>query len=300
MEEQDFRLPEGLEAPDVASVISVYAPELEPQPPSLLLTWVGWIVGALFAGGLLFGPDISQRPSLLLAAFAVSVTGSWATSVGVFRWRQVQYDRLVEKHPYELHERLAAKFRAEIAEHRERLLGAETDWQKSRSELRRAAEQARSSLEYWSERWLEDPNAEAALSQRGTAQAIHAKLTNALGELDRREAALLGFFAECDRKLRILERSRSDHVESRILSDLTKHADDIVIDATLALEAIGRSFVQEATRVGRALGALQRVQLKESAGDVEAEGVERVAEKILQAAQDEERELAQLMKQVGD
>ena len=184
--------------------------------------------------------------------------------------------------------------------HRDRLLGDDTEWQLARTKLREAAAEAKASLTYWTDRWLEDQKSELSLSHRTTALRLHDKLSGALDELNKREDALLIFFGRCEAKLGILDRSRSDHMESQRLAALSQHADDLVMDAALAIEALGRQFIDRSIEVGQALGALERLQLKDSAGDIEHDAIERVAERILEAAQEEERGLSDLVATVSE
>lgn len=89
-------------------------------------------------------------------------------------------------------------------------------------------------------------------------------------------------------------------MESQRLATLSQHADDLVMDAALAIEALGRQFIDRSIEVGQALGALERLQLKDSAGDIEHDAIERVAERILEAAQEEERVLSDLVATVSE
>ena len=300
MDEIHLNLPDTFEATDVGALVAAYAPELEPQAPHLFLPWIVWLIGTMIAGGMFFGPVVTESLPVFALVLILSTVGAWATAWFIRAVRIAMYEDTIAKRPYELHEKLADKFREEIDAHRDRLLGADTEWQVARAELRRASVDAYQSLAYWTDRWLEDRKSELALSHRNTAHRLHTKLSGAVAELDKREDALLMFFRQCEAKIGILDRSRSDHTESARLAALSQRADDLVMDAALAIEAIGRQFITRTVELGQALGALERLQLKESAGDIAHDGVERVAERILEAAQEEERTLSDLVARVTE
>jgi len=300
MDELNLNLADSFDAGDVGALVAAYAPEFEPQAPSLLLAWLAWLVGALVANALIFAATVTGSPLTWLPVLVVSGTGAWVTSRGMLAWRIYVYEQTIEKRPYELHEMLACKFREEIEEHRARLLGDDTEWQQTRAALRRAEDDANQSLAYWTDRALEDRRNELAGSHRRTAQLLHSKLSDAVRELNNREDALLTFFAQCEAKIAVLDRSRTDHSESQRLVDLARQADDLVIDANLAIEAIGHEFIDRAIHVGQALGALERLQYKESAGEIELDGVERVAERIIEAAEEEKKALSELVNTMSD
>jgi hypothetical protein len=299
MDDLNLNLPDTIEATHVGALVAAYAPELEPQPPSLYRPWLMWLVGTLVGGGVIFGPAVAQSVPGVGLILLVTTVGAWVTRRLVYSARIATYENTIAERPYELHEQLAGKFRGEIDAYRDDLLGDDTDWQRARAELRRASAEASSSMRYWADRWGEDPKNELALSHRNTASRLYEKLSGALSELDKREEALLTFFDQCEAKILILDRSRSDHFESQRLTELSQRSDHLVIDAALAIDAIGRQFFTRTIEVGQALGALERLQLKDSAGDIGHDSIELVAERILEAAQDEERALAKLVASVS-
>lgn len=300
MDELNLNLPDSFDAGDVGALVAAYAPEFEPRAPSLLMTWLGWLAGTLVANALIFGATVTGSPLTWVPVLVVSGTGAWVTSRVMLAWRIHAYEQTIEKRPYELHEMVAYKFRGEIEEHRARLLGDDTEWQQTRAALRRAEDDANQSLAYWTERVVEDRKNELAVSHKRTVQLLQSKLSDAIRGLNNREDALLTFFAQCEAKIAVLDRSRTDHSESQRLVDLSRQADDLVLDANLAIEAIAHQFIDRAIHVGQALGALERLQYKESAGEIELDGIERVAERILEAAQAEEKALAELVATVSD
>lgn len=300
MDEINLNLPDTFEATDVGALVASYAPELEPQRPGVLGLLLSWLFATLVVGGVIVGPTVTQSLPLFIILLTGSVVGAWVTRRVIYHNRISAYEETIAERPYELHEKLADKFREDIADYRDRLLGDDTEWQLARSKLREAAAEAKGSLTYWTDRWLEDQKSELSLSHRNIALRLHDKLSGALDELNKREDALLTFFGQCEAKLGILDRSRSDHMESQRLAALSQHADDLVMDAALAIEALGRQFIDRSIEVGQALGALERLQLKDSAGDIEHDAIERVAERILEAAQEEERVLSDLVATVSE
>jgi energy-coupling factor transporter transmembrane protein EcfT len=290
----DLQLPDTFDASDPASIVAVFAPELQPTRPSVVATILAWLVVLLIAGGLVIGPTVSNSPPILLLVLGISAAAGWMTAEGAFRHRTRAFERMLEERPYELYEQVAEKFRGEIDEKRQRLLGGDSEWQQARSELRRAIDEAEGSVTYWTDRWLEDPRSEVALAHRETAKTLQTKLRRALTELEKREQALLDFFHQCESRISLIEKSRRDHEETQRLALLSRRTDGLVVDATLAIEEIGREFVDGAIRVGQALGALDRLQLKHSAGAIDPDDIERVAERIIEAAGEEERSLSRL------
>lgn len=105
---------------------------------------------------------------------------------------------------------------------------------------------------------------------------------------------LLSFFNDCGAKLAVLESSRRDYEESKRLAALSDRADELVADAQTTLSLIGRQFVTEAVRVGEALGALERAQLRDSAGDPPLAHIETVADRIIESSTREQEVLADL------
>jgi hypothetical protein len=291
----DFQLPDTFDASAPDSIVAVFAPELRPSRPSVVASVLGWLVLLLLGGGLWIGPAISNSAPILLLVLVLSVLAGWASAEVVLRSRSRTFERTLEERPYEIYERVAEKFRDEIHQKREHLLGPDSEWQEARAELRRAIQEADGSLTYWTNRWLEDPRSEVAMSHRETATTLRTKLQRALAELEKRELALLDFFQQCEARISLIERSRRDHEETERLALLSRRTDGLIVDATLAMEEIGRAFVEGAIRVGQALGALDRLQLKQSAGAVDTDDIERVAERIIEAAAEEERSLSRLV-----
>ena len=212
--------------------------------------------------------------------------------------RMRHYQRQLNETPGVLFDEIASKFRREIRVHREKVLGPDSEWGRARAPLLEAKDEANRSVAYWRERMEHDATNEAARVQLRSADELEVKFAAALTELDHRSEALLQFFNECEAKLPILERFRRDHEESLALEKLKAQADGTVADAQSALALIGQQFVSEALRMGQALGALERYELKESAASVPLDRIEHVADQILSSSQEERESLAVLIEKM--
>ena len=219
---------------------------------------------------------------------------AWASG----RERMGEYKRKLNETPGVLFDKVASKFRREIEVHRNKVLGPDSEWQRARSPILYGREEANRSIAYWRRRLEENKTNEAASAQLLTAEELETKFSEALKELDYRSEALLQFFNECEARLPVLEHFRTDHEESLALAKLKARAEGTVTDAEEALALIGRQFVSEALRMGQALGALERYELKESAASVPLDRIEHVADQILSSSQEERETLAVLMEKM--
>jgi hypothetical protein len=210
------------------------------------------------------------------------------------------YHKQANETPGVLFDKIASKFRREIEAHRKKVLGPDSEWEQARAPLREAKDEANRSGAYWRGRLEEDATNEATRAQLVSADELEVKFAAALTELDHRSDALLQFFNECEAKLPVLERFRRDHEESLALEKLRERADGTVADAQTALGLIGQQFVSEALRMGQALGALERYELKESAAFVPLDAIEHVADQILSSSQEERGTLATLLEKMED
>jgi hypothetical protein len=147
---------------------------------------------------------------------------------------------------------------------------------------------------YWGARIRQEPDNGVALANLEVAEDLSIKFTRALDELEHRSDALLNFLNECYAKLTVLESSRTDYAESQRLAALSEEAHVVVADAEAVLEEIGRQFVEEAARLGVALGALRALHLKETAGSLPIDEIEHVADRILEVYQDDRAMLHRL------
>ncbi len=130
--------------------------------------------------------------------------------------------------------------------------------------------------------------------QLKTATQLHAKLRSALGKLDGRADVLLGFYADCEAKLAVMDRYNRDIEETRRLDRLSGAADMVVAGAEAALAGIGASFVREAQKMGEVLGDFERLQLKSLAGEAPLDNIEYLADRINQSSQTEFATVEQL------
>ena len=293
-EETRLLLPDDIDLSSVEAVVAAFAPEL--KPPRWLLGEIAIILIAL-SGAVAVGigtyPEIGAGVVLGL----IFMIPAWAASeFGAARMRD--YKREVNKTPGVLFDKIASKFKREIKVHRDKVLGPDSEWGRARAPLLQAKDEANRSSAYWRERLEGDATNEAARAQLLTAEELEVKFAAALAELDHRSEALLQFFNECEAKLPVLERFRRDHEESLALEKLKERADGTVADAQSALELIGQQFVSEALRMGQALGALERYELKESAASVPLDRIEHVADQILSSSREERETLAALMEKM--
>ena len=133
-----------------------------------------------------------------------------------------------------------------------------------------------------------------------TAQRLEGKFSEALGKLDQRSQSLLKFFNECEARVVALERGKSDYEQSQRMAALSDRADLVIGDATATLAGIGESFVNQAIRVGEALGSFERIQLKSLAGEIELDHIEAVADRIIESSVAERAALRDLTASVSD
>jgi len=295
-EETRLLLPDDIDLSSVEEVVAAFAPELKPA------RWVRW--GVTLGLGFLsvaIGAGISFISEGLFAAFwaffLVSIPG-WVL-LTPYSARVREYHRQVNETPGVLFYKIASKFKREIKAHRKKVLGPDSEWERARAPLLEAKDEANRSGAYWRGRMEEDATNEAARAQLQSAEELEVKFAAAVSELDHRSEALLQFFNECEAKLPVLERFRRDHEESLALEKLKERADGTVADAQSALELIGQQFVSEALRMGQALGALERYELKESAASVPLDRIEHVADQILSSSREERETLVVLMEKMG-
>ena len=297
-------LPDPVDVGDIEELVARYAPDIRPVLSvrtrlgsvgfSLLAAGYAWMVHAY----VLYGEAYLSKPGTLLVGalwLALGLVGGEVISRYVHRSRLRIFRRLVEETPWVIHGEIAARFRREIQAQRDRTMGAGSEWHAARQPLQDAFDQANRSMAYWRERLKQDPSNEVTGAQLATAERLTGKFSDALGELDKRSEVLVQFFNDCEAKLSVLEYSKRDFEESRRLSELSDKAEGIIFDATATLASIGRQFVTEAVRVGEALGAVERLQIKESAGDVPLDRIEAVADRIIESSEREQAALAGLV-----
>jgi hypothetical protein len=287
----------------VEEVVARYAPELEPKldarrrlPPYLLGVLAGAYLAALVSWAVL-GPEFEPASAawfIAVPCWLAGLVGGEIAARLLHRGALRDFGRMVENTPWEVHHAVAERFRQDIAAHRRRTLGEGSEWHRARDPLKTAFDEANRSAAYWRERLDQDELNETVRKQLATAERLSAKFGEALANLDRRSEVLLSFFNDCEAKLAVLESSRRDYEESKRLAALSDRADELVADAQTTLSLIGRQFVTEAVRVGEALGALERAQLRDSAGDPPLAHIETVADRIIESSTREQEVLADL------
>ena len=282
------------------ALIASYAPELKPRIHRRDFGVVAGAAGLIFVLiplMLLLGGTLSPLNALLssVGGFTLWAAGNEMLSRLEYRSRIRNYERRVRFRPDILYGQVADKFKQEITDYRTRMLGPQSDLHRARDPLKVAQDEADRSVAYWGARLRQDRSNEVAHASLETAEDLSLKFTRALEELDRRSDALLLFLNECYAKLAVLEGSRTDFAESKRLAALSDQADVVVDDAESALDRIGEDFLTEAARLGGALGALRALHLKELAGEVPLDQIENVADRILEAYQEDSETLQKLV-----
>lgn len=245
----------------IAGIVSAFA---EPQAVILFLLWlVSWPLWGLVKKWLV-SSDVAQfragRPAAVLEVYRVAVK----------------------------------LFEARIGHHRARTLGSESEWGRARAALAERTDSASGQVVYWRARVREDPGNEMATTQLKAANAVHDKLQSAMAKLDARVSVLLRFYNECEAKLALMDRYNSDLEKARNLEKLTGEADLVVAEAEGTLAAIGAQFLQEAHWVGEALGGLERIQIKELAGEANLDNIEHMADRIIESSEADRRSIEEL------
>ncbi|MEQ8331185.1 MAG: hypothetical protein RH859_12065 [Longimicrobiales bacterium] len=300
---------DGLDAADVRdfeSLVDRFAPELAPRLgiEERFGPYVGSIIFTLVVLSLL-----AQMAGVVLVDAAAAVTlgasflGGTALGEGVARVMHAQEQRrhrtwLAER-PWEVQERLVSLFRSRVEARRHDLLGPQSSWATTRRPLEEAMQEAERSLRYWEEREGQAPDDPNVVAHRAMAGELAEKLGRALASLDRRSDALRAFLDRCDAKLAVLEQGRRDAEESRKLTGIARQADEVVERADAALGSIAARFVRDARDMADALSGLERVRLLESAAEVPVDGIEAVADRILDEERRTDSELEDLRRSVA-
>jgi hypothetical protein len=113
--------------------------------------------------------------------------------------------------------------------------------------------------------------------------------------LSSRTDAIHTFLARCEAKLSVLEASRRDMEYSDRLAALSQRAGDVIGEAQHTVQALGKDFVLLAYSISEALQIMEREWLSHTAADVPVSDIESVADQILAAGHDGERQLQQLV-----
>ena len=195
--------------------------------------------------------------------------------------------------------RLAVEeYRRHIAAHRASALGGSSEWSIARNALGAKMTEARGQVEYWQGRLRMEPDNRLAVRQLKRAREIRVKLGSALRRVDDRGNALRRFYAECRERVRQMERFNRDLAETLRLDRLAAHVAVHLGEAEIAPAAIARRFVAEADAVGRALGGLERVQVKTLAGEAHLDDIEYLADRINESSDAERRMIEDLEREL--
>jgi hypothetical protein len=271
----------------VEGLVRQYAAELVPRinEEQRLVAYFPSVSAAFLAALVvlrLLGPEVP-------AGLTLFVTGAFTMAgVGVGEWIVRNNHENARRHlahtltatPSRFYHIIVQKFSLEIERQRANTLGSSSKWGRAREPLARAAQEAARSVAYWKQRLATDPNNQVAQQQLDTANGLKKKFETALTELDARSAVLVSFFNECEARLAVLQHTKRDYEEAHKLSVLTEQADSVVSAASTTLALIGQAFIEEARRVGQALGAVERLGILNLAASVPVEHVEALADRI--------------------
>ncbi len=236
---------------------------------------------------------------LLAAAPQVVVIGAGAVAVGWLFKRFGESSRIRRRvrqgvAAYErgdadavavVHRYAVAWLRGRVEAHRNRTLGANSEWGRAREPLAEALDEAGGRLAYWEERLRQEPENEMAPLQLKTARQLQDKLRSALDEVDARARVLREFYHRCEAKLAVMDRSTTDLVEVKRLEALSGRADAAVAHAQGAIEALAGQFLAEARTIADALGSADRTQLRVLAGEAPLDNIERLADRIHESSE---------------
>ena len=293
---------DDLELTSPEDLVRVYAPELAPHSSETRLAMhTSGVLVSLTLALLSFGPLEPSGPVALALLGVYVAAGAVIAEVAARRSHKkdvARFNKELRASPWRLYEAVAAKFLAEIERQRARTLGPGSDWGRARQPLEAAAQETARSVAYWQQRTAMDRSNEIAKQQLDTALRLRDKFQEALTELDSRAQVLVTFFNECEARLAVLQYAKRDYEEVNKLGALSERADDIVNDARATLASIGSSFLNEAIRVGNALGGIERVGWLSLADSVAVDKIETLADRILESSQHEREMLERLSKNV--
>ena len=241
-----------------------------------LASWVGWIF--IFAG-----------------VVSTAIWLRWSESARRRRWVEIG-----EKGPTpETAEVVVEGMRHEIDRHRQRTLGPNSEWGRTRAALDDAHSQARSSVAYWKERLRSEEESPLARDNLRVAESLSEKFERALRELDIQVHSLREFFDLCEVRLLRMTRFTRDLEESERLRSLSARADQLVVDAREILRGIAAEFLADAVQVSSVLTSFEEVRLLELAGEAEVDQLEEIAEELIQTSKQQQERLRVLVGQVS-
>lgn len=290
----DQELPD---VPDVATLVRRYAPDVRPALGiDRVSAWFSLAMLALFVG--IGGHGLAGWIAGVIAGVLVMAVG-----IGFFERdrsrRLAEFERAMDERPWEFYGAVADRFRRDLEGQRIRLTGPRSEWGRARAPLEDALREARRSQAYWEERAAQDPGQPILREHALTAGSLAGKFQSAAEELDARSRILFDFFDRCEAKLAVLEHSGRDVEESRRLARLSDRAAGVAHDAEAAIAGIAGDVLRQAVQVGRALGAMERLRIQHSAGELPVDEIEAVADRIIASADEERRALEDLVSSVG-
>lgn len=185
-------------------------------------------------------------------------------------------------------------FREQIRVHRSRTLGETSEWGKARSSLAATMDEARQQEVYWHARWIDDKKNDMASRQYGTASLLKDKMGRALKKLDSRADVLLGFYAECESRVDLLDHHNQDMVKTRELESLADRTDVVIAEAEGILTAIGQDFARGVDTLWQAVSGLGEIQTLALAGEASLDNMEFLADRVIEQSEMDERTIHDL------
>lgn len=191
-------------------------------------------------------------------------------------------------------------FRKLIKQHRARTMGPESEWARARAPLEKAVNDANKSVAYWRERLKSDPDNQVCLRQYRIVKGLEEKLRSALSKVDERADLLSKFYNDCEAKLAVMDRCRQDIREARKVEELSSRADVVVAEAEGSIQALASAFVDEAQRIGSALGETAGAQYKVLAGEAPLDDIDYLADKIVECSDGEQEQIKEMQNRLAE
>ena len=191
-------------------------------------------------------------------------------------------------------------FRERIERQRARTLGSGSEWGQARDRLLRHRDEAQRSVAYWRERRREEPGHELSDVNLKVAEALDAKLEEAVGRADARADVLRRFYNDCEAKLKVLDRRSRDVEETRRLAELSDRADMEIEAAESVIETIARDFLREAAMIEWALAGADKAGVQSLASGASMENIESLADQIINASERQSSEVKALSRKLAE
>jgi hypothetical protein len=242
----------------------------------------------------------SPLPAIILGSIGFAIPTLYqlhrTTLSALRKRRQLRNDLLNDSDG--LKEHVVSHLRNTLAQHRERMLGPNSEFAVLRTKLEAGLTQVRASSRYWSDRVADEEDDLALRKRLELAQSIESRFTGALTSLARQKQSFLQFFHHCESQLRKTERNASDYFEDQRLAALSRKADELEqVSAVVALN-LATSFIRDATRLQQALQEVHSISVLGAAQQAGVEGLEAVAQTIVALERDNMKALAKLSSSV--